>query len=168
MTSIDGSRGHERLIIFLSGSRSVGRLDAAYAGRLDNILTRDFEIVIGDAGGADLAMQHHLAQRLAHRVTVFSALDEPRHNVGNWPVRRIISSAPVGSRARHMAKDRAMAQMADYGMMLWDGRSAGTLANIVELSRRQRPSIVYAQPRTAFLTIRAEADLDRLRAWARG
>jgi hypothetical protein len=32
-----------------------------------------------------------------------------------------------------MAKDLHMAREADYGFMIWDGQSSGTLSNILEL-----------------------------------
>lgn len=41
-----------------------------------------------------------------------------------------------------MAKDIKMAKVADYGLMLWDLQSAGTLRNIIELLRQNKYSAV--------------------------
>ena len=52
-----------------------------------------------------------------------------------------------------------MVEEADYGLMLWDGQSRGTLTNIIGLVRRQRPLVVYVAPVKSFFTLRQAADL---------
>ena len=47
-----------------------------------------------------------------------------------------------------------MVQEADYGLMLWDGKSRGTLTNIVDLVRQGRPVVVYVAPAKTFTTMR--------------
>ena len=39
-----------------------------------------------------------------------------------------------------------MAEAAEYGLMLWDGKSKGTVNNVVNLSRDHRPVVVYVAP----------------------
>jgi hypothetical protein len=39
-----------------------------------------------------------------------------------------------------------MAETADYGLMLWDGKSKGTVNNVVNLSRDHKPVVVYVAP----------------------
>jgi hypothetical protein len=46
-----------------------------------------------------------------------------------------------------------MVQEADYGLMLWDGKSRGTLTNIVDLVRQGRPVVVYVAPAKTFATL---------------
>ena len=55
--------------------------------------------------------------------------DHCRNNVGDWPTREI--DAPRGARGfdYYSLKDRAMAEAAEYGLMLWDGKSKGTVNN---------------------------------------
>ena len=37
-----------------------------------------------------------------------------------------------------------MAEAAEYGLMLWDGKSKGTVNNVVNLSRDHKPVVVNA------------------------
>jgi hypothetical protein len=46
-----------------------------------------------------------------------------------------------------------MVEEADYGLMLWDGKSRGTLTNIVDLVRQGRPVVVYVAPAKTFTTL---------------
>lgn len=57
----------------------------------------------------------------------------------------------------YRAKDRAMVQEAEYGLMLWDGKSRGTLMNAVGLIRRGRPLVLYVAATRFFLTLRQPA-----------
>jgi len=52
-----------------------------------------------------------------------------------------------------------MAEAADYGLMPWDGKSKGTINNVVTLSRRNKLVVVYVAPSKAFQTVRAFGDL---------
>lgn len=50
-----------------------------------------------------------------------------RNNVANWLTREV--AAPRGAKGfdYYSVKDRAMAEAAEYGLMLWDGKSKGTV-----------------------------------------
>jgi hypothetical protein len=61
-------------------------------------------------------------------------------------------------------KDRAMADAAEYGLMLWDGKSKGTVNNVVNLSRDHKPVVVYIAPTKQFRTIKAFDDIKGLLA----
>ena len=52
-----------------------------------------------------------------------------------------------------------MANAAEYGLMLWDGKSKGTINNVVNLSRRHRLVVVYVAPTRTFETVRSLEDL---------
>ena len=49
-----------------------------------------------------------------------------------------------------------------YGLMLWDGESKGTLNNVVNLLRQDKPVVVYLAPKKAFQNLRTIADLQEL------
>ena len=55
-----------------------------------------------------------------------------------------------------------MAEEASVGFMIWDGKSAGTLTNVSRLLRQNKKVVVYAVPTKRFLTLRDEADWERL------
>jgi hypothetical protein len=90
--------------------------------------------------------------------------DDCRNNVGNWPTREV--AAPRGAKGfdYYSLKDRAMAETAEYGLMLWDGKSKGTVNNVVSLSRDHKPVVVYVAPTKQFRTIRTSDDLRDLLA----
>lgn len=73
--------------VFVAGSRSVSRLNDQIRERLDNIMRQDFTVLIGDANGADKAVQVYLAKCNYRNVFVY-AMELCRNNVGEWPVHR--------------------------------------------------------------------------------
>jgi len=124
--------------IFIGGSRAVSRLNALVVEKLDDFVHRQCMILVSDANGADKAVQRHLASRGYEHVTVY-CMEHCRNNLGNWPARQVAPpSARVGF-AYYAAKDLAMARDAKCGMMLWDGKSKGTL-------NRDQTSICGAGP----------------------
>ena len=99
--------------VFVGGSRHVTRLTPQVEERLDNIVGSGFQVVVGDAAGADKAVQEFLVEASYPHVTVFcsgdarettsalgkrirSALGKPRGGfsstrpkIGRWHARRI-------------------------------------------------------------------------------
>ncbi len=131
--------------VFIGGSRAVSRLNATIRQKLDDFMTRNCHIFVGDANGADKAMQQHFALRGYKNVTVF-CMQECRNNSGGWPERKIEANTERRDFSYYAAKDIVMAQEAKYGMMLWDGRSKGTLHNIRNLVDARKATLVYFAP----------------------
>ena len=150
--------------VFIGGSRRITRLEAEVRRRLDRIVEKGLPVVIGDANGADKAVQRYLNDRQFEKVEVFSADESPRNNAGGWPVRVIRPGHARRDFDYYAAKDRAMAAAATVGLMLWDGQSRGTLMNVLRLADRNKPVVVYVQPRTAFVDVRTHSDLSALLA----
>jgi hypothetical protein len=149
-----------RAKVFIAGSRSLSRLNKDVRHRVDNIVEKGLTVIVGDANGVDKAVQRHLNSRNYSNVVVFCMEGRCRNNIGNWPIRAITAADP-GRRdfAYYSTKDRAMAEEADYGLMLWDGRSRGTLTNIVHLVREGKPVVVYVAPGKCFHTLRQSDQL---------
>jgi hypothetical protein len=57
-----------------------------------------------------------------------------------------------------------MADSAEYGLMLWNGKSKGTVNNVVNLSRDRKPVVVYVAPTRQFRTIKSFGALKNLLA----
>jgi hypothetical protein len=152
--------------VVLGGSRQISRLTAELERRLDRIIDQRLHVVVGDANGADKAMQRYLAERRHADVEVFCAGATPRNNVGGWPCRRVETKARPGTFEFYAAKDQAMAAAANVGFMLWDGESVGTLMNVWRLLRGQKSTLVAVQPTRALLEVRSEPDWQRLLAGA--
>jgi hypothetical protein len=150
--------------VFVAGSRQISRLPAEVRSRLDTMIEKGFQILVGDANGADKAIQRYFADRSYPNVLVHCMKDHCRNNVGNWPTREV--AAPRGAKGfdYYSLKDRAMAETAEYGLMLWDGKSKGTVNNVVNLSRDHKPVVVYVAPTKQFRTIRTSGDLRDLLA----
>jgi len=149
--------------VFIAGSRRLSRLGADVWQRIDNIIERGLAVLVGDANGVDKAVQQYLASRGYAGVTVFCMEGGCRNNVGEWPTRIIAS--PDASRhdfAHYSTKDREMAREADYGLMLWDGRSRGTLTSAVDLVRNGKPVVVYLAPEKSFHEVRDSDQLANL------
>ncbi len=118
-----------------------------------------FQILVGDAAGADKAVQGYLADRAYRNVVVHCMEKNCRNNVGHWPARQVAAPPGIRGFAYYSMKDRVMADAAEYGLMLWDGKSKGTINNVVNLLRRHRPVVVYVAPTRDFDTVRTLADL---------
>jgi adenine-specific DNA-methyltransferase len=74
--------------VFIGGSRAVPRLNAPIRDRIDDLLKRGSTILVGDANGADKAVQQYLADRQYTRVIVF-CMERRRNNIGAWPTRNV-------------------------------------------------------------------------------
>ncbi len=146
--------------VFIAGSRRLSRLNKDVRSRIDNIVDKGFTVIVGDANGVDKAVQLYLSRRHYSNVLVFRMEGGCRNNIGDWPTRTITAADPARRDfAYYSTKDRAMAEEADYGLMLWDGRSRGTLTNIVHLVREGKPVVVYVARERSFYTLRQSDDL---------
>src|SRR5208337_3736336 len=113
-------------------------------------MRQNLSVLVGDANGADKAVQQYLAKCHYSNVVVYS-MDACRNNVGGWPTR--MHAAEFGAkRDRHYygIKDSAMAKDASCGFMLWDGASKGTLTNIVNLLGLRKKTLLYLSPKKLF------------------
>ena len=106
------------------------------------------------------AAQRYLDSLRYRNVTVFCMEGGCRNNVGEWPMQKITAADPSRKDfAYYSTKDRAMVDEADYGLMLWDGRSRGTLRSIIDLVRHSKPVIAYVAPVNSFYTLRQSDDI---------
>jgi hypothetical protein len=140
----------------------VSRLDDQVRGRLDEIIRKQLPVIIGDANGIDKAVQDYFRQRAYEQVEVFCTEGRCRNNMGNWKVRPV--PAPAGRRhdfEYYAAKDRLMADEGSIGFMLWDGKSRGTLANVLRLIEQGKKVVVYLAAVKQFTTLRNMDDWDQ-------
>jgi len=132
---------------------NIKNLHAKFVERLDKVMESKLSVVVGDADGADKSIQQALIDKNYSSVTVFCTGAQPRNNVGNWPVKSVQSSAEEGTRAYFTAKDVEMAKVADYGLMIWDTKSTGTLSNVIELIRGKKKAVVFINKEKSFLNV---------------
>ena len=141
--------------IFIGGSRHVSRLAAPVRARLDTIIEKALPVIVGDANGADKAVQHYLFAKSYARVEVFCSGNACRNNIGGWPTRRIDADPSERGFRFFAAKDREMAREADFGFMVWDGKSTGTLLNVLRLLRLGKKVVIYCVPEQMFAELKA-------------
>jgi hypothetical protein len=146
--------------VFIGGSRRIPRLDRAVRDRVQNIVDQDLPVVIGDANGADRAVQRFLADLHYRNVSVYCSGTACRNNLGEWHTRHVLSEG--AGFWFYAAKDIAMSEAADYGLMIWDGESVGTIHNVLNLLDREKPVVVYFAPEGLFVNLRVSSDLDAL------
>ena len=148
--------------VFLGGSRRIARLNESMRAKLDALVARGLWMVVGDANGADRALQQHLADRGYERVIVYAVTGLLRNNLGRWKVCSV--DAPKGARGfdLYSVKDVRMAKDASYGLMLWDGKSRGTLENVRNLLAQGKPVAVHLGPAHRFVSLRSPADLQKI------
>ncbi len=139
--------------VFVAGSRAVSRLTPQIRERLDNIAKQHLLVLVGDANGADKAVQRYFAKCKYKNVVVY-CMESCRNNVGGWPTRSHVA-AENAPHDRHYygVKDLAMAQDADCGLMLWDGISKGTLTNVFNLLMSHKKLLLYLAPQKTFFKL---------------
>ena len=150
--------------IFIGGSRAVSRLNGEIRNRLDDFIRRGDSILLGDANGADRAVQQHFADRHYPNVEVFCMEGRPRNNVGAWPVRNVAAPNSRKDLSYYAAKDAVMAQEAGCGVMFWDGKSKGTLQNVLNLMAAGKKTLVYLAPAKEFHVLTNDQELQALLA----
>lgn len=145
--------------VFISGSMRIKRLDKNVLVRIDNILEKDYGVIVGDADGVDSSVQEYLKKKGAKSVFVYCTGKQPRNNLGDWETNNISTTSSPGTRAYYTAKDLEMAADCDYGLMVWDSKSTGTLSNAIELLARHKKALVYINKAKEFLTVSEVNDL---------
>ncbi len=114
-----------RNTIFVSGSRSIKALPTEARDTLDRYIRDGNPILVGDAPGADALVQRYLSDRSYQNVTVCHVGNTARNNLGFDTIR-------VDGN-KQADKDAYMAEHADHGLAIWDGKSPGTAKNIARL-----------------------------------
>ncbi len=148
--------------VFLSGSRKISQLDEAVRSRLSTIVEKDFRVIVGDANGADKVFQTTLASMDYTNVTIFCSGSECRNNVGEWNVKHVSVDTNLKGRDFYTQKDKAMAGEADYGLVLWDGESPGSISNVIEILKRNKRAVVYLSPEKQFYAVSHLDDANKL------
>ncbi len=132
--------------IFIGGSRHVTRLPPDALQRLDNVISSDHKVILGDANGADKAVQKYFSNKNYRNVIVYCSGDKPRNNLGEWEARVVEAPPNAKGFQFYAAKDRQMAQDANFGLMIWDGKSPGTLLNVLRLSMAGKIAVLFNVP----------------------
>ncbi len=143
--------------VFIAGSRRLSSLSAQVQERLNNVIDSGHHVIVGDANGADKAVQKHLSDAGYDKVTVFCSGDQPRNNLGHWRTHNVTPPKSANGFQFYAAKDREMAREADFGLMIWDSKSAGTVLNVLRLVRAGKIAVLINVPHKTTLNIKSPA-----------
>jgi len=124
-------------------------------------LQKGYSLLVGDANGVDRAQQY-LFDKNYRNVLVYCVGQTCRNNVGQWETKWVREHSKVKDFHYYMIKDLEMIKDTDYGFMIWDTKSKGTLNNIINLLRENKIVIVYVSSDKKFYTLRAWNDLEEL------
>lgn len=127
--------------IFIGGSKSVNTLDENIKKKRQEIIKNKYDVLVGDCSGVDTAVQRFLCDNDYRNVTVYASGNACRNNVGNFKVQHIETNKKGFEFYRQ--KDVAMAKDADRGFMIWNGKSRGTLHNMLDLALQNKTCEIY-------------------------
>lgn len=146
--------------IFVAGPRSIKKLDKPVKIKLENIIKEKHTVLVGDAFGIDKLTQQFLYSSLYNNVIVYASQGKARNNLGGWQIEDVGVTKGAKGFDFYKAKDIKMAEDADYGFMIWNGKSKGTLNNIINLAGLNKKISVYFIPHEKFYVIRSIEDAE--------
>ena len=131
--------------VFISGSRTQALIPKSVQESLEAIIEQRICVLIGDSDkGVDREIIDFLRAPLYENVTIFTISKTPRVAAEDtWDVRVVEADSSLKPQQRQMAKDRVMADEADWGLALFNPVeknrfgtlqvSSGTLRNTVQM-----------------------------------
>lgn len=139
--------------VFIAGPRAIRSLNQKVKQRIDKIMENNLTILVGDAAGIDKQIQMYCYSSGYHKVKVFSANGKVRNNIGKWDVKSIQVPPNIRGFEFYATKDLAMAKEADYGFMIWNGKSKGTYNNMINLVKYNKKILLYMIPDKQFYVL---------------
>ncbi|TWO13783.1 hypothetical protein [Campylobacter lanienae] len=132
--------------IFISGSISIKQLPNKAKETLDEIIRKEFEILVGDARGVDSLVQDYCNKKKYYNVTIHHIDDNPRY-LANSKFKKeksnYLESEDKTKVAKLMRKDIKMTKKCDYSFVIWDGKSNGSYENIMRTLGEKKFVKVY-------------------------
>ena len=148
--------------VFIGGSIGINYLDRAVKDELDKYMNGELEILIGDAYGIDSLVQRYLNEQDYGNVTVYASNGRVRNNIGGWRVKSIDVPSGVYGRDFYIYKDVAITAAREFALMVWNGKSQGTLNNILRLINNNKGVNVYLSEKRQMKSVNCYADYEKL------
>lgn len=148
--------------VFIGGSIGINYLDRAVKDELDKHMNGELEILIGDAYGIDSLVQKYLNEQDYVNVTIYASNGRVRNNIGGWRIKSIKVPSGVYGRDFYTYKDVAMTAACDFALMVWNGKSQGTLNNILRLINNNKGVNVYLSEKRQMKSVNCYEDYKKL------
>lgn len=148
--------------IFIAGARSVKDLSPIVQQRMMTIYQKGYDVLVGDCYGVDTSVQKFYSDLGYSNVVVFASNGKARNNIGHWNIRNVTVPSYIRGFDFYKQKDMAMANEADYGFMIWDGASRGTLNNVINLVSQDKKVLIYLTPQEKMVVIKSFDELSAL------
>ncbi len=137
--------------VFISGSMNISHLDDNVKRSFDRIIDHNLPVLVGDAPGIDTLVQEYFNSRNYYNVTVYSIFHSPRNLASsNFTIKKIDPKQYKGRKAQE-EKDKAMTNDSSYSFVIWNGKSKGSLNNILRSLEKNQKLKVYYLPQKRFL-----------------
>ena len=140
----------------------ISRLPSEVIIKLNSIVERGLNVVTGDANGVDKAVQKHLNSMSYGKVKIYHVGSFPRNNLGQWEAVQVQVDERLRGRDMYTQKDRRMAEISDVGMIVWDGKSSGSVQNMLWLVGESKTGIVFHSAIKKFMKIRSMEDVSEV------
>lgn len=140
--------------VFISGSMSIKKLPNDVHEVLDEIISKNIEILVGDAFGVDMLIQNYCYNKSYDNVTVYHVGDKPRNlvNEDTFKTKHInTQDSDKTEKEKQIRKDIKMTDDCDYCFVIWDEKSPGSYNNILR-SLPNKYTKVYLEPSKKYLS----------------
>ena len=139
--------------VFISGSISIKKLPNKVKESILKIIDKNLEILVGDANGIDSLIQDFCKEKQYFNVIVYTIEFLPRYKADEkFNVIKVNVSKDIKKdRQRQQEKDKQMTLDSNYSLVIWDGKSKGSYANIIRAIDNNQKAKVYLTEINDFL-----------------
>lgn len=146
---------NKEIKVFMCGSISIKEIPPEAKKRIDNIIAKRYEILVGDADGIDYEIQKYCRDKKYFKLTIYIVGDKARKIATSEFMAKQIkkdsnkieyvqnSNKKQSERERQWIKDKAMMDDCDYGLIIWDGESKGSYKNLLYMIDSKKKFYLY-------------------------
>ncbi|MCH5323147.1 MAG: hypothetical protein J1E31_06225 [Helicobacter sp.] len=134
--------------IFICGSIAIKELNETIKKKLDDVIEKKYDVLVGDAEGIDKMVQEYLGKRYKN-VTIYHIGDKPRNCISrDFSLKHInydekLDDKKNKQREKQQFKDRKMIEDCDISYCIWNGKSKGTYENIIKILDEKKDIEIY-------------------------
>ena len=129
--------------IFISGSATINKLNETIDRILNKTVNNGYEILVGDCNGVDALIQSYYSDKGYENVTVYHVGAKPRNCCKNFKAVKVDTANEMFGYRYYQQKDIRMTDIADVGLVIWDGISKGSYANVERLLKAKKSVVVH-------------------------